>query len=428
MVSCKVFKNLEKSLRTQSRCGLWDFSILYAEMKDFKRTKNNPTIGMSNEEVTQYWTNASIEKFGDNFDYSEVGIISIKKDPCKIICKTHGLFDTSFEKHLDAGTGCPKCGDESCRNSKRMTFEEFLERLDKAHPNKAFKILSREFRGRQIKKEKLYTQDEFGICKANVATLLAGVVPNIKTALFPDLYNINRYKKLNKFNHLDFSNTEYNGALNYTTVKCRKHGEYPTKPNWILDGRGCPMCADEKRGEYLLSNTKDFVRRCMERFDHDIRIYDKVDYKGAKKEILIFCNNCNDYYKTIPNSHYSGYGCSLCEKGGYSREDYVRQAKGRDGVMYILKLSNNNEEFYKIGITFQGVKVRFSGGNTLPYDYDIVYEHKCDAGCIWDLEKTHHKQYKHHQYFPEITFAGYTECFNLSLPIDEIIENLKNIV
>lgn len=396
-------------------------------MKDFKRTKHNPTIGMTNEEVTQYWINQSIEKFGNSFDYSEVGTISKKIDPCIIICKAHGKLETSFYNHLGSEKGCFDCGDESCRESKRMTFENFIKRLDEINPNRNFKILSREFKGCQIKHEKLYTQDEFGICKVGVTILLRGVSPNIKTAVFPNLYNINRYKQLNKFNHLDFSKTDYKGALNYTTVNCRIHGEFPTKPNWILSGYGCPVCSDEKRSEHRLSNTKDFIKRCMERFDHNIKIYDKVDYKGAKKEILIFCNACDDYYKTIPNSHYSGQGCPICNKGGYSRSDYVKQAKGRDGVMYILKLKNDDEEFYKIGITFQGIKTRFSGNNSLPYDYEIMYEYKCDAGCTWDLEKEHHKKYKAYQYFPNISFAGYTECFTTELPVEEIISYLERV-
>lgn len=396
-------------------------------MKDFKRTVHNPTIGMTDEEVTQYWINKSIEKFGNNFDYILVGTISIKKDPCNIICKKHGVIETSLYNHLNSSNGCFQCGDESCRDSKRMTFEEFLKRLNEINPNRTFKILSKGFKGRQIKNEKLFTQDEFGICKVSVGVLLLGVAPNIKTAVFPKLYNINKYKKLYKFNHLDFSNCEYNGALKYITVKCRIHKDYKTKPNWILSGKGCPVCSDEKRGDYLLSNTKDFVKRCIDRFDHDIKIYDKVNYIGAKREILIFCPVCNEYYKTIPNSHYSGSGCSKCSKGGYSRSDYVKQAKGRDRVLYLLKLKNDSEEFYKIGITFQGIKTRFSGGNALPYPYEIIYEHKCDAGCTWDLEKAHHKHYKPYQYFPSIKFAGYTECFTTELPIQEIICYLEQL-
>lgn len=95
--------------------------------------------------------------------------------------------------------------------------------------------------------------------------------------------------------------------------------------------------------------------------------------------------------------------------------------------MYLIELKNEDECFYKIGITFQGVKTRFSRKNALPYDYKILYEYKCDAGCTWDLEKELHKKYKSLQYYPNIRFQGYTECFNLSLPIQEIITHLKTL-
>lgn len=381
---------------------------------------------MTNEEVTQYWINQSIERFGDNFDYSKVGVITIKKSLCTIICKKHGNFKTSFERHLDAETGCSKCGDESCRNNKRMTFVEFTRRLNDVNPNRTFKIISREFKGRQIKKEKLYTQDEFGICKIGVTSLLQGIEPSIKTAIFPKLYNINRYKKLNSFNHLDFENTEYNGALKYTTVKCRKHGDYPTKPNWILNKYGCPKCADEATGDRFRSNTSEFKTKAKLVHGEDTYDYSMSVYTTALTKLEIGCKvDGHETFWQKPNGHLGGEGCPMCNRGGYSKEDYVRQAKGRDGVMYIIRLTKELEDFYKIGITFQGVKTRFSGNSSLPYDYSIIYEHICDAGCTWDLEKEHHRQYKSYQYFPKIKFAGYTECFNLSLPIDKIINNLK---
>ena len=57
--------------------------------------------------------------------------------------------------------------------------------------------------------------------------------------------------------------------------------------------------------------------------------------------------------------------------------------------------------------------------------YETIYEFNCDAGCVWDLEKELHKKYKHLQYFPEIKFQGYTECFTLDLPVDEVIEHMN---
>lgn len=397
-------------------------------MENFKRTKNNPTIGMSNEEVTNYWIEKSIEKFGDNFDYSEVGIISIKKDPCIIICKKHGRLETSFNNHLSSSEGCFQCGDEKCRNSKRMSFEEFIKRLDKINPDRSFKILSKNFKSGRIKYEKLYTQDEFGICKVLVAQLLKGVTPNIKTAVFPKLYNINRYKKLHKFNHLDFSNCKYTDALDYTTVICRKHGEYQTKPNWILNNRGCPLCAEDIRGNCLRSNIKEFRKKANKVHGEGTYDYSKSIYLSALKKLEIGCNvEGHSTFWQKPNGHLGGEGCPICNKGGYSKTDYIRQAKGREGVVYLLRCFNESEEFYKIGITFQSIKARFSGSSSIPYNYEVVYQYTCDVGCTWDLEKELHKKYKFVQYFPLLSFAGYTECFTLDLPVEEIITYLESL-
>jgi hypothetical protein len=46
---------------------------------------------------------------------------------------------------------------------------------------------------------------------------------------------------------------------------------------------------------------------------------------------------------------------------------------------------------------------------------------------IYLKEKELFKLYKKvHSYRPIISFHGESECFNLSLPVQEIIENLKN--
>ena len=52
---------------------------------------------------------------------------------------------------------------------------------------------------------------------------------------------------------------------------------------------------------------------------------------------------------------------------------------------------------------------------------------KIKLGYIWDLEKEHHRKYKEFHYKPEIYFKGITECFNLDLPIEEILSYLYSI-
>jgi hypothetical protein len=310
-----------------------------------------------------------------------------------------------------------------------MTFKKFLKKLDEINPNREFKLLSKSFINRQIKKEKLYTQDEFGICKIGVISLLNGVNPSIKTAVSKKQYSINKYKKFTKFGHLDFSNTDYNGALEYSTVRCRKHGIFNIKPNWLLNGQGCGKCFEDIRGMALRSNTKDFVNKAMLRLNTNKNIYDKVNYLHAKEKILIKCDIHNFYYPITPNDHLTGYGCPQCGliTGGYSREAYIERAENKDNLIYLIKCWNDEETFYKIGRTYNGVSKRFSRSVYMPYKYEVLYEYRCSAECVFDKELELHLLYRHLKYNPEIYFAGYTECFNTGLPIDEIISYLNSL-
>ena len=58
---------------------------------------------------------------------------------------------------------------------------------------------------------------------------------------------------------------------------------------------------------------------------------------------------------------------------------------------------------------------------------EIIYEHSCDAGCTWNLEKEHHNKYKLFHYKPQIYFKGITESFSLKLPVEEIISYLEQL-
>jgi predicted nucleic acid-binding Zn-ribbon protein len=395
-------------------------------MKEFKRTKNNPTIGMTNEEVTEYWINQSINKFGDNFDYNEVGVITIKKDPCTVICKKHGKLNTSFERHLDAETGCPKCGREKYLKSKTSTLEKFNKKLDLKYPDRDWEVIGEYIHN----KIPVVVKDKYGLLHSMKPSIMlnSSSTPSVNTAINKEEYCIRRFNEVHNFKY-QYPNFVYCGTKCYFTAFCPVHGDFKRTPNDHNNGVGCKKCGADRTGDARRSNTQEFIDKSIERWGHNIKIYDKVVYVGAKDKVDIFCELHNEYYSITPNDHLTGYGCPTCglETGGYSREDYVKQSKGRQSTLYIIKCHEGDESFYKIGITFVGLKTRFSNKNKLPYHYDIIYEHNCDARCVWDLEKEHHKRYKGCKHIPKINFQGYTECFDLSLPIIEIIENLKKL-
>lgn len=62
-------------------------------------------------------------KFCDLFDYS---LLAYKGQKIKvtIICRAHGPFEQTPDKHLQSKTGCPKCGVESRSTNRRSGERE----------------------------------------------------------------------------------------------------------------------------------------------------------------------------------------------------------------------------------------------------------------------------------------------------------------
>lgn len=108
-------------------------------------------------------------------------------------------------------------------------------------------------------------------------------------------------------------------------------------------------------------------------------------------------------------------GCYQCgrEKAGWTKHDFIKQCQKNNGIgtLYILKCFNENETFYKIGITSVSIKQRYPGRKQMPYEYEIVCNMQDNAEVIYDLEHQLHRTYKQQKYKPLIHFDGFTECF-----------------
>lgn len=62
---------------------------------------------------------------------------------------------------------------------------------------------------------------------------------------------LERLKKRNiKIQNYDLSKVVYEGARNYVTLICPKHGEMRMRPDSLMRGSGCYECGMEKIKEY----------------------------------------------------------------------------------------------------------------------------------------------------------------------------------
>ena len=125
-----------------------------------------------------------------------------------------------------------------------------------------------------------------------------------------------------------------------------------------------------------------------------------------------------------PNHHWNGQGCPKCNVGSWSRTKFISRCGEENGLLYVVKLYDEFEEFIKIGITSNSVRCRFQSLNE--YEIDSLYECMFYSGDVWDLEKYLHKQLKQYKYIPLIKFGGCTECFTMNaLPEIEKLLQIK---
>ena len=135
---------------------------------------------------------------------------------------------------------------------------------------------------------------------------------------------IERAKKIHG-DKFDYSKVNYVNSSTKVCIICPKHGEFWQNPASHLSGRGCPKCANEKKGFYHISSTKEFIEKAKkiygDRFD-----YSKVTYKDNRTKVCIICPIHGEFWQR-PYSHLSGRGCNLCSKPVHDTESFIAESK-----------------------------------------------------------------------------------------------------
>ena len=82
------------------------------------------------------------------------------------------------------------------------------------------------------------------------------------------------------------------------------------------------------------------------------------------------------------------------------------------------------EQFYKIGITSKSVKERYPKSLYKNYKYSIICTITSNSDFIFKTEQDIHKRFNQFKLNINKDFQGYSECYNLNLPINDIIQNI----
>lgn len=216
------------------------------------------------------------------------------------------------------------------------------------------------------------------------------------------------------FDKYDYSLAEYKTYRDKITIICPIHGKFEQQVQQHLEGRGCRHCGYEILRELKKFSKEDFVQKAIS-IHGDKYDYSKFNYVNTKTKGEIICSKHGSFWQK-PENHTWGKGCRKCSYEKLRNENGIGWAEkytGREGIFYILKCWNNEETFYKVGVTSTSVKDRYSTKKSMPYQYKVLrIITSPDLEYIFELESRNKKKlskflYKPLQYFP----GSMSECF-----------------
>lgn len=262
-------------------------------------------------------------------------------------------------------------------------------------------------------KQDIEIKSKFGLCKMQPMSILAGSQISIRCAIDKVEYIKNSIKI--KYPLLYDKILEYGNYIGYNKyMKIRtRYGWCNIKPADLLNGK-CPSIAS------ALDKNLYFKNRAFE-IHGDKYDYSKVDYISMDDKITIICK-IHGKFKQLPSAHLYGYGCIDCGfensngggTGGYNKTNAERNIdiwKDIKAKVYTVKCSNEDELFYKIGITTKFDTIdRFKCG--FPYNIEILYNINTNLYDAVYIESFLHDTFNEMSYKPTIKFGGWTECFS----------------
>lgn len=314
--------------------------------------------------------------------------------PINCSCAKCEYVWTSIPNRLLSGAGCPKCG-----GIVNPTLEEFQEELKSI--GKPFKV-SGEFKS---------SKDVLHVTCVNCGFewySLSGVLRRERTGCKNcRSMGVKTPKELSKYEKIkdkfltclkDKNFTLVGEFINYSTrvdIICNTCNRgWNANPSNVISN-GCARCSmKEPLSLEVLQKELDEASR---------PIIVEGPYVSAHNKVGCTCVACGNKWRSTPNNLRQGRGCPSCARTGFD--------PNKPGMLYYLRIQDDNNTYWKIGITNLSLKQRFR-----PKDREkitvlntIYFQHGLTA---YTCEQNILKLYKDYKVGNiDILHAGNTELF-----------------
>jgi hypothetical protein len=309
--------------------------------------------------------------------------------------------------------------------NKKLTHSEFIKLLlikNGDYKNKLFTVESNYVKSNI----KIIVKNKFGLCKVRPNLLLNNTKIGIGSAINKEEYFIKIFNKIHN-NFYTYDKFKYKKMIDKVIITCKIHGDFNQNVRNHINGQGCKKCSVINRN--YKNDFKSFCLKANKKFNN-LYVYNSDSFVDWYSKINITCKKHGEF-SISPRFHLQSNGCPKCSfenlTGGYT----ITLAKRNkllwnkiNAKFYLVECSNNNELFYKIGITKkEETKYRFSG-KQFPYNVKILLEYKTSLYNSIYLERYYLNKFINNKYIPLTIFNGYTECLKIDLnEINEILND-----
>lgn len=231
-------------------------------------------------------------------------------------------------------------------------------------------------------------------------------------------------------NKYDYSKFQYLGTNKKSIFICPIHGEFLQVAKTHLKGQGCAKCGKIRLHNLFKLTADEFINKALK--VHNGYNYSKVNYINGNTDVIILCN-IHGEFKQRPYDHLFGKGCYKCGRQklvmnrlthDFTKTRWIQLSGNKKCYFYCFKFSNDNEEFFKLGIT---TNLELRHYRVKDYKKELLIYIESTANDVWNLEQKYRKLFKNMKYIPNIKFSGSNECFSISNEILNQIQNDKSM-
>lgn len=357
------------------------------------------------------------------------------KNLLKYYCEKHDYNGTCSGAALKKSKGCPECQKElhsyrspEYQESRRLVeAEKFITKAQEVHGEKyKYHIDWYEARNDTLTKIWCNTHQEF-FYQRPAAHVQGQGCPKCGK----DSFKINaRYSQeeffalvdaVNQNPNLDFSNSIYTHMHEKLDFFCKIHGlKSISAGSLVRNPQSCTQCNRDRCRNDSENNFAKFGSIIHDnQYDYSL-ITGK--YKSNRTKLPVICRVHNTISYISANHHIDRRqgGCKDCAKLKFGRWNIKTLSKNfsyhynKPFCVYLIKISREEEYFYKVGITSNIIKrVRQLNEELQSYVVEVLIQNWSNTVECVLLEKYILSEYKESKYIPPYEFGGYTECLLL---------------